>query len=291
MLADARLSSATDLDERDSPVEFLWQTNFGDATYADQLIAMFRAYFDGSGKIDQHEVIVFAGWVSTSQKWSEFARAWTAVLRKPRYNVPYFHMKEFAHSVGAFANGWKGDEDKRRDFLGELIAVIYSTVQFGVAQTVSRAGYAEIDREYELSEHYGSEYALSAFLCMTEAYNWVAKREKRRVMRVSYVFDRGDQGKGDLIRLAEQANWPIPAFHASRDDAKTGECGVVQLQAADFAAYELFRVSLLPRDTTPPEAYRKTAHLLSAMPNRFMDHDAKGLRNLCREVGISRRAT
>src|SRR5438105_2658844 len=106
-------------DDLDSPVEFLWQTNYGLIDYAELPIAMFRAFFDGSGKEEQHRIVMFGGWVATAKKWSEFQKRWNGILRS--FGVPYFHMKEFAHSVGAFKRGWKGDEPKRRAFLAELV--------------------------------------------------------------------------------------------------------------------------------------------------------------------------
>jgi hypothetical protein len=40
------------------------------------------------------------------------------------HDVPYFHMREFAHSVGPLT-GWKAYENKRATFLGKAADIIH----------------------------------------------------------------------------------------------------------------------------------------------------------------------
>jgi hypothetical protein len=81
------------------------------------------AYFDETGhsKGDKHRFVGMAGLVAPADRWEPFESEWTRALA--HFGIPYFHMREFAHSVGVFKD-WKGKEDKRRELYGLLMRII-----------------------------------------------------------------------------------------------------------------------------------------------------------------------
>jgi hypothetical protein len=85
---------------------------------------MLTAYLDESGHSQDQKVrfMGMAGLIATSEYWQHYEREWKRVLKD--FQIPYFHMKEYAHSVGVFA-GWKADEPKRRALYGELMNVMF----------------------------------------------------------------------------------------------------------------------------------------------------------------------
>src|SRR5262249_7918063 len=88
----------------------------------DNLFAMLATYCDASGGKDQPMMVV-AGYVSTLGAWQAFHSNWKLVLAK--YDIPYFHMKEFAHFRGPF-EGWQAKEGTRRNLLSDLASVIHA---------------------------------------------------------------------------------------------------------------------------------------------------------------------
>jgi hypothetical protein len=80
--------------------------------WREALFVMLTLYSDCSGSGQDGGTTVVAGWLASGEMWHRFECEWAWILR--RYEVPYFHMKEFAHSTGAFAVGWKGENDKRK---------------------------------------------------------------------------------------------------------------------------------------------------------------------------------
>jgi hypothetical protein len=62
----------------------------------EEIIAMFRAFFDESGTHKESPVMVIAGYVSKLSLWTQFEREWKEVLSE--YNIKVFHMTDFLSS-------------------------------------------------------------------------------------------------------------------------------------------------------------------------------------------------
>src|SRR5437870_595584 len=105
----------------------------------------FTGYFDGSGSPDDTIAVVVAGFVATAEQWIEFERNWNDCLRD--FEVSSLHMRHFAHSRGEFA-AWKGNEEKRRRFLGRLISIIRIRVWHSFASAVVMEDYRNVDAKY-----------------------------------------------------------------------------------------------------------------------------------------------
>lgn len=96
---------------------------------------MLTCYFDASYD-SPISITVVSGWVASSAAWEQFDADWRILLAQ--YDIPYFHMREFAHSVGPFA-GWKGEEIKRANFLRKAVDIIRACALRGFACLVEQA--------------------------------------------------------------------------------------------------------------------------------------------------------
>lgn len=79
----------------------------------------FEVYFDETGHSNDAntKILGIAGCLTAAELWKKVETQWKNALRSE--NVPYFHMKEFAHSQGLFKD-WKNDESRRRKIYAEL---------------------------------------------------------------------------------------------------------------------------------------------------------------------------
>jgi hypothetical protein len=257
----------------------------------DSLFAMINSYglyCDAAGGKD-HGFIVVAGYLSTYEKWLAFNREWNLLLGAS--NLPYFHMKEFAQSKGPFEN-WKDDEKRRAVFLSTAVGIIKGHVLRSFACLVEFDVYAKVAERYPLKELAGCPYALAARSCVAKVGNCLEGAGSD----VIYVFDDGDEGKGELMRIMKRDGYPPPVFWPSRDRAVKGNLvrGMIPLQAADFAAYEIRKhIAEDPGELKPLEKYRKSIAALASVPSaasddwgRFREQE---LVNLCQRFGEEHR--
>lgn len=202
--------------------------------FLDGLFSMWTSYSDDSR---QKGFIVIAGWIAPCVEWEAFEINWKIFLAS--YKVPYLHMKEFAHSRGPYAK-WENAPKFRARFMHDAWDVIEKHVRGGFVSLVQDILFNRVNHFYELEEIVPNAYALAGRACMewTEQYAAQEKEPGRS------VFD--DPGSGDkcaLIRVADLTpKVPAPNFEPSHDIPHRKEGirrGLVQLQAADFLAYEV----------------------------------------------------
>jgi len=249
---------------------------------------MFTCYFDASGGKDL-KVMIVSGWISEINQWELFEGDWRILLA--HYDLPYFHMKEFAHSKGPFAS-WKGKEGQRSNFLRMAVDTIANRVHRGFTCVVEYESFYAIDAEYELSKEAGNPYSLAARDCMAHANLWLKK--SRRGISVDYVFEDGDGGKGLLLDMIDRHNKVVtgfdtislPIFRPSRD--REGQKGIIQLQAADFAAYEWLK-AYRTGDDEPLYKYRKSVQALARIPSWVGKYTKTNLIEMCEKAGIPKR--
>lgn len=249
------------------------------------LVDSYALYADAAGGKD-HGFIVVAGYLSTLERWKAFGEAWKILLAT--YDVPYFHMKKFSQSKGPFES-WRDDEPKRARFLSKAAGIIAQHVTRQVDHAVDFRLFDKVNRDYCLAESVGCPYALAAMSCAARIRAMLQRND------VTYVFDDGDEGRGDLMRLMESEGFPSPIFRPSRDQIKKQRRirGVIQLQAPDFIAYELRKVFKDdPNETWPLEKYRKSLHALKQIPSDPEDwgrYTVRDLVELCKKKKIPRR--
>jgi hypothetical protein len=251
------------------------------------MINSYSLHCDASGGHD-HGFIVVAGYLSTFEKWLVFMKEWNILLGT--YNVPYFHMMEFAQSKGPFTT-WKGDEPRRVAFLSKAAGIIREHVERSYATLVEYDGFSKIAARYPLKEIAGNPYSLAARTCAARASEYIHDP----TMDVAYIFEDGDEGKGELLRVMHRDGYSAPIFRPSRNQVINGKAvkGLVTLQAADFAAYELRKVF---RDDPncerwPIERYRKSLAVLAEIPGELADWGHYGeleLVEMCKKINAKR---
>lgn len=184
---------------------------------------MFTAYFDVSGSKNA-PVMTMAGYVSDVKKWAKFERRWKEIL--DRQGVKQFHMTDCVSFAGEFAS-WRAIPDRRTRFINELseCAKKYTNKRFSA--TVIMEDYRRVDADYRLHEYYGYPYSLCGLSCMEHVRTWARKRKVRE--RIIYVFEDGDERKGNFPKLCQQRFGVEPVFHSKK--------GFIPFQAADLAAW------------------------------------------------------
>ncbi|MFI5115397.1 MAG: hypothetical protein ACHP8B_01730 [Terriglobales bacterium] len=272
-----------------SPLEHLARSVRLDGKWRESIFVMFTPYFDCSHGSDGKGAWVVSGWLSTVGQWEAFTVDWKLVLAK--FGVTYFHMKEFAHSTDEYANGWKGEDTKRALFIRSLLSVIDSYAKASFSCLIERSVFDEMDKEYEVREYFGNEYAICARTCVAEVNKWLLSHGYETP--AEYVFEDGDE-RGRLSYLIESTGYPAPIFKPSRDRiTKDGVIirGLLPLQAADFAAYEIYKGWHDFGDVEEIWKYRKSFVGLGKAANGegyWGRLTADDVRLICESLGVSK---
>lgn len=245
---------------------------------------MFECFFDESGGAD-HGFIAVCGYAASVEKWRRFETDWKALLAD--HGVPYLHMKLLAHCKGPYEK-WKQDEKGRVAFLREAGTVVCGSADYGFLCAVRYADFEKVNREYYLADNFHSPYALAGRFCIARANHWV-NSVGMSTKEIEYVFDRGGPDIPGLVELMQRSNLQIPAFRPSRDTEN--EAGLVQLQAADYFAYEL-RKAIVDHSDDPykkPEEFRKSFQAIMDVTVDQGNYRESELLELCEISGIQKR--
>jgi len=198
---------------------------------------MISCYLDEAGG-EEEQFTVVCGWLSTEVQWEQFEIDWRLMLAS--YGLAYFHMKEFSQSTKIFKK-WKGSEGIRRRFIHDATEIIRSRVQFGVLVYTHHEIFRTVNSRFQLAELLRSPYAIAGRGCVALVDKWRLVNAVQE--KIEFVFEDGGPDKGGLVKAMDVARkLPAPIFEPGRDiRAKDGNVrnGVVQLQSADFLAYEL----------------------------------------------------
>jgi Protein of unknown function (DUF3800) len=193
----------------------------------------YSAYFDESTN-EKSPILVIAGFLSTDVQWDTFKTEWTAVLKE--YGLKAFHMQHFAQRSGEFVR-WP--EDRRRELLSKLLAIIQSRVELGVAAVVHVREFQKVFGASDAPD-IGSAYTLCCTACHLEAGEWA--KSKSHIEPISYHFDAGHQDASeakktflDIKDVPENVVYRMGSINFEHDSAS------IPIQAADIAAYELWR--------------------------------------------------
>jgi hypothetical protein len=253
------------------------------------MMSAYTLYCDAAGKKDQGFIVV-AGYLSTLARWEAFTEEWKLFLST--YDLPYFHMKEFAQSKGPFSS-WENDEPRRIRFMSKATGIIKDHVERLFASIVEFESFNRVNKIYCLDEFVGVPYSLCGRTCVARASNYLGDADAN----IDYIFEDGDEGKGELMRVLDKDGFPSPIFKPSRDQKKKGHLvrGVIPLQSADFAAYEIRKVFKDdPMECWPIHKYRKSLQALARIDSNIMDwgrYTENDLIVLCQKASIPLRGT
>ena len=205
-------------------------------------MAALKGYFDESGKEDDPQfatsAISVAGYVASADSWRDIEDRWQAVLNLPDFDVPYLHMKEFAHSKpGSPFESWKNDEPRRAAFIAVLAQVIRQSDLVGVGAIVRVPDLLRFNYDHDLCLQaypfgvYASLIALSRRFNVTVETLWDKVDRHNAMIQLARDYadsDRANPGVG--------ANVEINPLEKNLSSKK-----IPALQLADFAGYELLK--------------------------------------------------
>jgi hypothetical protein len=200
-----------------------------------------------------------AGFVSSAADWIDFDGKWRDRLAQEC--LGYFHMADFAHSVGDF-EPFKKQEGRRRSLLEDLLGIIcsYAYRKFGATVEVEAVD-AEFSDQNKL-EYPPNALALAGELACGQALLWA---RAGGFLMPEFVLVDGGHGRDKLAERVKALTGAIPAFRPKNDSPEIK--AFTPLQAADILAYEM---SLLTRRGTPRESFTYPFHELKQMPGGIL---------------------
>jgi len=94
---------------------------------------MWTSAFDASGKAEDQDFVVVAGFVAQAKLWIEFDRAWRARLAED--HLARFHMSDWFHGKGLFGDRAYWTLDRRQRILDDLVDIIqwHASAKFACA--------------------------------------------------------------------------------------------------------------------------------------------------------------
>lgn len=196
-------------------------------------MAMMSVYFDestGNGS----PILVVAGFLSTDAQWLLFEREWRAVL--DNFGLRAFHMQHFATRKGEFRGM---DEPVRKRLLDGLLGIIRNRTMLGFASAVHLAAFNELFKGNERIAT-GSPYNLCALSCNLHVGEWA--KSNYQIEPIAFFYDMGNRHGGEVFdtfrdEKKDGANVEYRLGSLTFEDDEI----LVPLQAADIAAYELWK--------------------------------------------------
>lgn len=214
---------------------------------------MLEAYFDESGTHGEKSgVVTVAGFVAQQEKWAAFAVEWREFLRREGVNC--FHRAHLESFAGEFGRDKGWDEERRNRVVNEAQALIGKYVYLGIAHSVIKADYDEV-MTGEVRRKLGAKYyTFCAQACMRKIAAWAMSFHNEAI---NYFFEAGAKGEGELAQMMGRVIKRREARAAFRlgnlsfapkcdevigaGDDEVLFPGLVQLQAADILAYEVYK--------------------------------------------------
>lgn len=197
---------------------------------------MIEACFDESENSQQGDLLVVSGYVANADGWCRFVDQWGQILTDAR--LGHFHMHSFRSSfiskkASLFAHL---SEAEKIQLLDRLIAVIRSTLLFGVSVSVSKKDYNELT-SHRFRSQWATAYTYCVNVCIDEVTDLL--EESGMLDDVKYLFEDGHANASQAIehlrRLSVnpslQAIYKIVEYGLGPKSQKYG------LQAADILAY------------------------------------------------------
>ena len=253
------------------------------------VLSKYIAVFDRSADDESADGgTAVAGFVSTAEQWALWEEDWNTVLGK--FGAPYFHMREFGASRGAFAGDKWQDENYRRYFVAELVGTIKKWAVVTVGGYMEHQIYRDANQLCEVDETF-NPYAECGRNCALKVNEFV-RGVLNSTLPISCVFDHGDEGRGMLIELMRLCNLPAPIFRNSRMSLKHPERDIenppfVPLQAADLLSWEIRRWKI---DYKNKERMRKSLKAFTDMEHIiWKECTYEDMARVIHSIGIPRR--
>jgi hypothetical protein len=202
-------------------------------------MAVLRVYGDAGGNRDKSNIALGA-YLGSVQQWDKrYKPLWTESLQKE--GVECFHRSEMEPPFhGEFARkGWTTEH--QIEVLNRLHSVLKKYTIVGMGQAVSTEAFSRLV-PMEIRKDFGAEYGL----CVLRTIVWFGTRARKSNDWIYYSFEAGDLGQRQINRLIESL-YRSPIYREIFRIAgwtfadKRGPCGIIQLQSADFIAFEAYK--------------------------------------------------
>jgi hypothetical protein len=166
---------------------------------------MLSAYFDVSGHVDDDaRAFAVAGFAAPDAEWDRFNAAWPDLLRAA--GIPELHMAHVAAKKKA------GFRDLTGDGYKGLMLDLHDLLKRHASKSFARI--IEGDDLEAIRRRGGSPIAIAGAAVIEAVSDWRAKRNSRQHRcdpLTAVVFDDGEKGKGQLLKVAPQCA-PCPEF-------------------------------------------------------------------------------
>jgi hypothetical protein len=198
---------------------------------------LLTGYFDESGTHRGSPVSVVAGYIATVIQWRVFESKWRKMLDKA--GVETFHVADLCNSRNEF-HGWT--EERRRVLIKQAARIIKEQTELGVGFAVLVNDFYQVI-PLGLQEWVGGLYGWTGMYLLGYVRRWA--KEAKYPMPVNCFFEAGAKGRHELDRLMGAAANIADSFIGGWGFQKKNR--IVQLQAADFLAYEIYK-NVINRD-------------------------------------------
>jgi hypothetical protein len=141
------------------------------------------AYFDASGKQEGYPFVTVAGAASPIKKWGRFEKQWFQALKKE--GVSEFHATDFASNQGEY-KGWKGDRQRRSEFVRCLMKIIKENSNKLFMVTVEMSAWKEAKPRIPFGRDFIFAICTCGFYC-NQPSNEMGHAEKVR-FHIQSVF-------------------------------------------------------------------------------------------------------
>lgn len=239
------------------PISKLWAGRV--TPYKGGSFFLLQGYFDDSGTHRGSDIVVWAGFLATEERWTAFEKDWRDLLET--YGISAFHIYDCTHGTGDF-DGWcQGKRDAAIYDFREII-LTHNLLGIGCAASVKDWDDLVIG-EHRKYLRTSEEYCLSRVV--SEAVRFEVENYPDN--RMAIMFDQRDRPDTEIIAINR-----IFDFYGKRHPRLTEYSfvrtkSVLPVQAADMFAWESYQYA---------KEYLKTGQCPEARPHfkHFLD---KGL--------------
>lgn len=210
-------------------------------------MAILRAYFDDSGDEENQQIVAssLCGYIGKLEDWQYFEKEWQAILKK--HDVPYLHMKEFAHFRKHFAK-YKKDSDGRIKLLKDLIKVIHDSQLNGIVSGVDLNDLRDFNKGNKTGNPIIA-YSLNLYTCIWIINNrWPKTIIEMFLDKTNDIYNKISIAKNYAKLDKHYPNDDYIQFHPINKHLSFKD--ILPLQAADLLAWETRK-----DDTTTINAY------------------------------------
>lgn len=200
---------------------------------------MLTGYFDETGnpRDEEQKFNGMAGLIAPEVNWLNFEIAWRRVLRG--FQIPYFHMREFAHSIENFKS-FKGDEPKRQSLFRQLLDIIDLANPLPMGWIVPLEIYRSLSARDR--DTFGEPYYRGFVHCTLLSAPLHASNQSPEEIaneRIGLVFSDQVEFKYKALRYYDTAKQMFPLLQRVKPPSFDDMRQLVPLQAADIVAFEM----------------------------------------------------